>query len=253
MRKILEICNDIKPATDAEIIEAEKQLKVKLPDSYIRLVKEQNGGRSIHNAFPTKVATSWEEDHIQIDEFHGIGGEGMSILDSGYLIQEWELPEDIVLISGDGHSWVALDYRKRKENPSVIYLDSEMEQTIELADSFDEFLQGLYTAEYKEEEESFEIWTDEEVVAGFISDDDHSFILTLNYIYEHPNPLNYKMLVEEHLYHSLHHQDDERQEISALYITHFHQKNILSPEFLVKAKKVFEEKESLKVYLELLK
>lgn len=45
-----------------------------------------------------------------------------------------------MLISGDGHWWIALDYRKRKEEPPVVYIESEGGFTIELAKNFDSFL-----------------------------------------------------------------------------------------------------------------
>jgi hypothetical protein len=53
---------------------------------------------------------------------HGIGPAGQAgtttLLDTPYLVQEWELPTPVVLLSGDGHYWIALDYRvvDRPEN-----------------------------------------------------------------------------------------------------------------------------------------
>nr|WP_276578963.1 SMI1/KNR4 family protein [Bacillus paralicheniformis] len=51
----------------------------------------------------------------------------------------------MVLIHGDGHTWIALDYRETKENPPVHYFDSELEEDFRLAGSFGEFLSKLYT------------------------------------------------------------------------------------------------------------
>jgi hypothetical protein len=133
----------LKPLTDKAVEEAEEKLKVKLPESYINLLKEQNGGYIIYDSFPSTVPTSWAEDHIDVDHIMGIGEED-GILKSNYLIEEWGLPENIVLFSGDGHSWVALDYRNTKEEPPVIYINVESEQIIELAPDFNTFLNGLY-------------------------------------------------------------------------------------------------------------
>ena len=133
----------LKPLTDEAVEEAEEKLKVKLPESYINLLKEQNGGYIIYDSFPSTVPTSWAEDHIDVDHIMGIGEED-GILKSIYLIEEWGLPENIVLFSGDGHSWVALDYRNTKEEPPVIYFDVESEQIIELSPDFNTFLNGLY-------------------------------------------------------------------------------------------------------------
>lgn len=138
-----------------DIAKAEKKLGVILPDKYKKLILEQNGGYTVHNAFPTNHSNSWAEDHIQFNHLLGIS-EDEGIMDSAYLIKEWELPEGLVLISGDGHTWVAMDYRKTKKNPPIHYFDVEMEEDFKLADSFDEFIEGLYTVEYTVDDEAAE-------------------------------------------------------------------------------------------------
>lgn len=143
----------LKKITAEEVAKAEKKLGVTLPDTYKKLILEQNGGYIIHNAFPTTHSNSWAEDHIQFNHLLGIA-EDEGIMDSAYLIKEWELPEGLVLINGDGHTWVAMDYQKTKENPAIHYFDVEMEEDFKLADSFDEFIEGLYTAEYTADEEA---------------------------------------------------------------------------------------------------
>ena len=145
----------LKKITAEEIAKAEDKLGVTLPDTYKKLILKQNGGYIVHNAFPTTHSNSWTEDHIQFNHLLGIA-EDEGIMDSAYLIKEWELPEGLVLINGDGHTWVAMDYRKTKENPAIHYFDVEMEEDFKLADSFDEFIQGLYTAEYTIDEEAAE-------------------------------------------------------------------------------------------------
>ncbi|MEC1118566.1 SMI1/KNR4 family protein [Bacillus safensis] len=145
----------LKKITAEEVDKAEKKLGVTLPDTYKKLILEQNGGYTVHNAFPTNHSNSWAEAHIQFNHLLGIA-EDEGIMDSAYLIKEWELPEGLVLINGDGHTWVAMDYRKTKENPAIHYFDVEMEEDFKLADSFDEFIEGLYTAEYTADEEAAE-------------------------------------------------------------------------------------------------
>ena len=56
---------------------------------------------------------------------------------------EWGLPKNIVLISGDGHIWIALDYRNQSENPPVILLDEEGAGVRTLAPNFESFINGL--------------------------------------------------------------------------------------------------------------
>ncbi|MBO9128520.1 SMI1/KNR4 family protein [Bacillus sp. 165] len=132
----------LEPVTVEIIKKAEEKLKIKLPSSYIKILKEQNGGNIKFDSFPSVVPTSWDDDHINVDHILGIGEE-KGILESEYLIQEWGLPNNIVLISGDGHSWIALDYRNTSEEPPVIFIDVEEEQIINLAPNFEIFLNGL--------------------------------------------------------------------------------------------------------------
>ncbi|WP_426052509.1 SMI1/KNR4 family protein [Bacillus sp. DC4300-2b2] len=167
----------LKKISEAEISKAEKKLGVTLPGTYKKLILEQNGGYTIHNAFPTTHSNSWAEDHIQFNHLLGIA-EDEGIMDSAYLIKEWELPEGLVLINGDGHTWVAMDYRKTKENPAIHYFDVEMEEDFKLADSFDEFVERLYTVEYTVDEEATEV--EYELPEVYLSKEEFEAILKMD-------------------------------------------------------------------------
>ncbi|HDR8240899.1 TPA: SMI1/KNR4 family protein [Bacillus cereus] len=138
---------------DELIKKAEEVLNVKLPESYINLLKEQNGGTLRLDTHPTSKPNSWADDHVNVSGLYGISFDEneSSILESRYLIREWEMPDNIVLLSGGGHTWIALDYRNVAENPPVIFIDNEFEEIIELAPNFESFLQNLTTYEYDEE------------------------------------------------------------------------------------------------------
>lgn len=56
---------------------------------------------------------------------------------------EWELPDGLVVLCGDGHVFIALDYRQQSEEPTVIYLESASMSFVTLANSFQEFLDSL--------------------------------------------------------------------------------------------------------------
>ncbi|MCY9277090.1 SMI1/KNR4 family protein [Bacillus haynesii] len=134
----------LKSISERDIQKAEKKLGVKLPEEYKALILEQNGGYINFNAFPSERPTSWAKDHVQVDYLLGLGKKE-GILESKAYIKEWGLPDNLILIHGDGHTWIALDYREMKENPPVHYFDSEFEENFRLADSFGEFLSKLYT------------------------------------------------------------------------------------------------------------
>ncbi|MET9228180.1 SMI1/KNR4 family protein [Lentzea sp. NPDC003310] len=134
------------PLTDEAVRDAEALLGVRLPDSLLDLLRVQNGGTVTDalSAFPTRVRTTWAPDHVPFDSLMGIGtAEGsLSLLDTPYLVQEWDLPSPVVLLTGDGHTWIALDYRAGGE-PSVVWLDAEDESEVALAPDFRTFLAGL--------------------------------------------------------------------------------------------------------------
>lgn len=148
MKNIWLIDKDKEKLTDDMIKNTENKLGVKLPNSYIELCRIQNGGYITYDAFPTSVPTGWADDHISVDHIRGI--EEYGILSNDYYIEEWELPKNILLICGDGHTWTAMDYRQTKEEPPVIYIDLEWGEEIfilELAPNFKTFLGGLFNYE----------------------------------------------------------------------------------------------------------
>jgi SMI1/KNR4 family protein SUKH-1 len=137
------------PLTEAKVAEAEAALGVKLPSAYLELLRVQNGGSvsSEFDAYPTSAPTSWAKDHVPLDSLMGIGetGRWTSILDSPYFNAEWEMPEELVLLSGDGHYWVALDYRTGgpQRDPSIVWIDNEVDEDIQVAPDFLTFVEGL--------------------------------------------------------------------------------------------------------------
>ncbi|MGW1819342.1 SMI1/KNR4 family protein [Streptomyces sp. NPDC002125] len=140
------------PLTDAAVEDAERLLGVRLPVALLEVLRVRNGGvvADAWNAFPTEGPTSWSEDHVPFDEMMGIGREdGMvSLLDSAYLVEEWGLPSPLVLLSGDGHCWVALDYRAcgKQGEPCVTWFDVEDGTELSLAADFRTFAERLTAA-----------------------------------------------------------------------------------------------------------
>jgi len=135
------------PLTDKMIKQAESELGVKLPDSFVYLLKIQNGGYTKGFAFPMTIKTTWVDNHVPLTELFGIvldkeSDSAHNIMQSDYMTQEWELPEKQVLLTGDGHWWITLDYRQ-SDIPSVRWIDCECGEDIHIADSFDDFFNGL--------------------------------------------------------------------------------------------------------------
>ncbi|MER5888743.1 SMI1/KNR4 family protein [Streptomyces sp. NPDC001941] len=140
------------PLTDAVIEDAECELGVRLPASLLEILRVRNGGAVAErwNAFPTDVPTSWSENHVPLDEMMGIGRHDgqLSLLDTTYLVDEWGLPSPLVLLSGDGHCWIALDYRGcgKLGEPSVTWFDVDDGTELPLAADFRAFVERLAPA-----------------------------------------------------------------------------------------------------------
>lgn len=140
------------PLTDDVIRETEGSLGLRLPGALLELLRVQNGGpvRDRWNAFRTSRPTSWSSNHVPLRTVFGIGptdGFG-SLLDSPYLVREWGLPSQVVLLSGSGPCWIALDYRTGggAGEPVVTWFDQDYSTELLLAKDFRSFVEGLTAA-----------------------------------------------------------------------------------------------------------
>ena len=135
------------PLTDKMIQQAETELGVQLPDSFLDLLKIQNGGYTKGFAYPMTTKTTWSDNHVPLTEMFGIvlGKESDSahnIMQSDYMTKEWGLPDKQVLLTGDGHWWITLDYREG-DIPTVRWIDCVCSEDVHIANSFDDFYNGL--------------------------------------------------------------------------------------------------------------
>lgn len=140
------------PVTDDAVRDAQRRLGVKLLTSYVELLKVRNGGYLRYDSHPAAVPTSWATDHVGVEHIMGIGpGPAGNILDTPWLVEEWGMPEGLVLLSGDGHTWIALDYRScgPSGEPSVVWIDNELDEEVRLAPDFQTFLDGLVPGNHR--------------------------------------------------------------------------------------------------------
>lgn len=132
--------------TDDLVRQAETRLGVKLPESYLTLLRTQNGGYLKLTAIPTSVKNSSGDGFILMEELFGLDMDEdniYSILCTPYMTKEWELPEHLVLLEGDGSWWIALDYRVKAEDPPVAYIDVEVAQDFQVAENFQQLIDSL--------------------------------------------------------------------------------------------------------------
>ncbi|MBO1332624.1 SMI1/KNR4 family protein [Streptomyces sp. VRA16 Mangrove soil] len=123
-----------------------------LPSSLLEILRLQNDGpvTSDWDAFPTAVRTSWSDSHVPLDGLMGMGRRKgqLSLLDTPCPVEEWGLPSPLVPLPGDGHCWIALDYRScdRQGEPSVTWCDTDWDTELNLAADFRTFIEGLTSA-----------------------------------------------------------------------------------------------------------
>lgn len=135
------------PLTDDALAFAEQSLGVSLPVELVSLLRTQNGGYTKGFAHPMRLRTSWAEDHVPLNDLAGIVTDpnhrtALNLLDTEYMTAEWGLPPKQVLLSGDGHWWLTLDYRNGPA-PSVAWIDVDSGEDIQVSESFASFLHAL--------------------------------------------------------------------------------------------------------------
>lgn len=138
----------IKGISEDDLDKAEKLLGVKLPRLYCELLKIQNGGYTCGFGFPTEQENTWSGNHVPFYQLSGIDFKDFNeskstLVNSEYYRNEWGLVNDVYLLMGEGHWWIVLDYRMRKDNPQITWLESEVEQDFVIAETFQEFIDGL--------------------------------------------------------------------------------------------------------------
>ena len=139
-----------------DLEKVEKLLGVKLPEAYINLMKIHNGGTLAYSVLRSGRIPDGE---VEITDLRGIDLEE-GIGETNYLVEEWDMEKGLVIISGDGNYWLALDYRKHTGNePPVVYIEEDTdEKPKQVAKTFELFLKKLE----KSEEDDFEIEYDDD-------------------------------------------------------------------------------------------
>lgn len=137
------------------LTEVQIALGYKLPSSYIELMREHNGGLLKRNLFVYGDAEKGE--FVFVNGMFGIGREKEYSLcgemGSKFWIKEWEYPNRGVAICDcpyGGHEMIFLDYRDcvKLDEPKVVHINQEDDYKITvLANSFEEFINGLTTGE----------------------------------------------------------------------------------------------------------
>ena len=131
----------------------EEELRWKLPESYVELMRVQNGGYPVNTNFVLPNSTDSEPEYFCMDGFFGIGrvkpyslcGE----MGRELIFNEWGYSNDGVYIGrfvGGYHNLLLLDYSNcsNEDEPSVVMVDQENDyKKTFLAKDFESFVKAL--------------------------------------------------------------------------------------------------------------
>ncbi|MCL1125877.1 SMI1/KNR4 family protein [Shewanella surugensis] len=131
----------------------ESELGIIFPKSYLDLLRKWNGGYSdpsyqikIEGNVPIDLDYYLREGFWDVSSIAGIWdskGE-CSMLYLLDVAKEWGLPEKVIPLQGDGHTWVAFDYRgSNNAEPKVIFIESDENKSFILANNFNDFVGKL--------------------------------------------------------------------------------------------------------------
>ena len=135
------------PLSTELIYQFEETFRVKLPLLLIELLNYQNGGYTKDFGYPMNLKTSWGDSHVPFDAMSGIVIDptiktAFNLMDGDYLQAEWGLPPKQILLNGTGAWWVSLDFRS-STSPSVLWIDTDVNEMVPIAPSFNHFYDGL--------------------------------------------------------------------------------------------------------------
>ena len=132
----------------------EAELGLLFPSAMIELLRTWNGGYfdgvheiAIPMPFPDSLIYYLQDGYWPIEGLPGFANGAKFSFNIEACIscgREWELPRNVIPLCGDGHTWIALDYRNIAcAEPSVIFIETSTYQSHRLADDFSSFVGAL--------------------------------------------------------------------------------------------------------------
>lgn len=148
------------PLTDEVVEDAEILLGVSLPFKYVEALRVKNGGSILGDyvrvppqAVPKHLEGFVGDGYVGIDRVNGIGTSPVSICRPPHFAREWGLPTGLILLDGDGHAWIAFDYRQSTSAPPIVFVDSHSGDSLFIAEDFGQFFGSLVRHEELYDEE----------------------------------------------------------------------------------------------------
>ena len=131
--------------------------------------------------------------------------------------------KEYCFFSGDGHTWLAMDYRQKKIDPPIIWIDTEQDVIIEIANDFSSFIEGLYTATDVEENiEDAAPFSIEKVEKLFGQEDVQQSIKAFNMLSEHTT--GNKRYIQQKIIQLLNGESEELKQLAVHYTMIYNEK-----------------------------
>ena len=131
----------------------ENSFGIRFPKTYIDLMKRWNGGY-LGDTFQIPVKEPPDSLHyhlgagfFSISDIGGLTEDARSLGSILYTVttaRNWGVPKEVIPFSGDGHTWIAFDYRHLvNDEPTIIFIETDKLWFRVLANSFQELLDSL--------------------------------------------------------------------------------------------------------------
>jgi hypothetical protein len=139
------------PLTDEAFAAAEAGLGIKLPAAYRAVLAVRNGGSVRLSTFKLskKPPKGWSTSRdYYVNAIAGIHATGASAITQQTELarREWNLPQGLFPLCGDGHWWCCLDYRTcgPEGEPVITHIMPDDGVEFMVAASFEKLLKGLH-------------------------------------------------------------------------------------------------------------
>jgi hypothetical protein len=145
-------CGEAREIENYRMSTVEEQIEIFEKETGFKLPVEYKGYIGTNDSWVVKLPPChsetteyyFGEGFWEIAEFAGVNpDEHGSVFNSEYLSETWGLPKNLVLLDGDGHTWLALDYRESNVEPKVMVIESDECETLLVSNTFKEFIQHL--------------------------------------------------------------------------------------------------------------
>lgn len=139
------------PVDEELVRHIEQALGVRLPAAYVEFAASRGPERTrgseieLSEPAPPELAYYLGEGSWGIGEIVGLSYDARApgLLASAAVGREWGLSDRLVPLDGDGHTFVALDYRDDVDDPPVVFVETDEGRSHLLAPSFAELVERL--------------------------------------------------------------------------------------------------------------